>query len=183
MTWAPFTKQDSLVLPHNLPTHMGRDSKEYALFYFLSKGLLLLLLSHFSPVQLCVTPQKAAHQAPLSLRFSRHEHCSGLPFPSPMHESEKWKWSRSVVSDSWQPHGLQPTRLLRLRPLLFQEIPTSYGEKLHENACKYKYDYDKCNEKSMRLKVKILIKSRTSPLNKCHLCWDWSTGRDFPGHK
>ena len=25
---------------------------------------------------------------------------------------EKWKWSRSVVSDSYQPHGLQPTRLL-----------------------------------------------------------------------
>ena len=24
-----------------------------------------------------------------------------------------WKWSRSVVSDSLQPHGLQPTRLLR----------------------------------------------------------------------
>ena len=24
----------------------------------------------------------------------------------------KWKWSRSVVSDSWQPHGLSPTRLL-----------------------------------------------------------------------
>ena len=23
-----------------------------------------------------------------------------LPFPSPMHESEKWKWSRSVVPDS-----------------------------------------------------------------------------------
>ena len=27
-------------------------------------------------------------------------------------ESEKWKWSRSVVSDSSWPHGLQPTRLL-----------------------------------------------------------------------
>ena len=26
---------------------------------------------------------------------------------------EKWKWSRSVVSDSLRPHGLQPTRLLR----------------------------------------------------------------------
>ena len=25
----------------------------------------------------------------------------------------KWKWSRSVVSDSQRPHGLQPTRLLR----------------------------------------------------------------------
>ena len=55
----------------------------------------------------------AAHQAPLSLGFSRQDHWSGLPFPSPMHESEKWKWSRSVVSDSSTPHGLQPTRLLR----------------------------------------------------------------------
>ena len=29
-----------------------------------------------------------------------------------MHESEKWKWSRSFVSDSSRPHRLQPTRLL-----------------------------------------------------------------------
>ena len=72
----------------------------------------LLLLSHFSRVRLCATPETAAHQAHLSLGFSRQEHWSGLPFPSPMHESEKWKWSRSVVSDSLRPHGLQPTRLL-----------------------------------------------------------------------
>ena len=51
----------------------------------------------------------AAHQAPPSLGFSRQEHWSGLPFPSPMHESEKWNWSGSVVSDSSRPHGLQPT--------------------------------------------------------------------------
>ena len=62
--------------------------------------LLLLLLSRFSRVWLCATPQTAAHQAPPSLGFSRQEHWSGLPFPSPMHESEKWKQSRSVVSDS-----------------------------------------------------------------------------------
>ena len=57
--------------------------------------LLLLLLNHFSHVWLCVTPWMAAHQAPPSLGFSRQEHWSGLPFPSPMHESEKWKRSRS----------------------------------------------------------------------------------------
>ena len=51
--------------------------------------LLLLLLSSFSHVRLCVTPQMAAHQAPPSLGFSRQEHWSGLPFPSPMHEREK----------------------------------------------------------------------------------------------
>ena len=50
-----------------------------------------------------------------SLGFSRQEYWSGLPSPSPMHESEskKWKWIRSVVSDSLRPHGLQPIRLLR----------------------------------------------------------------------
>ena len=43
----------------------------------------------FSRVRLCVTPETAAHQAPPSLGFSRQEHWSGLPFPSPMHQSEK----------------------------------------------------------------------------------------------
>ena len=55
----------------------------------------------------------AAHQAPPSLGFSRQEHWSGLPFPSSMHESEKWKekkkekwkWSHSVASKSLRPHG------------------------------------------------------------------------------
>ena len=46
------------------------------------------MLSHSSHVRLCVTPWTATHQAPLSLGFSRQEHWSGLPFPSPMQESE-----------------------------------------------------------------------------------------------
>ena len=50
--------------------------------------LLLLLLSRFSHVQLCATPEMAAYQAPPSLGFSRQEDWSGLPFPSPMHESD-----------------------------------------------------------------------------------------------
>ena len=49
---------------------------------------LLLLLSRFSRVWLCASPEMVAHPAPLSLRFSRQEYWSGLPFPSPMHESE-----------------------------------------------------------------------------------------------
>ena len=50
--------------------------------------LLLLLLSRVSRVRLWATPETEAHQAPLSLGFSRQEHWSGLPFPSPMHGSE-----------------------------------------------------------------------------------------------
>ena len=74
--------------------------------------LLLLLLRRFSHVWLFGIPQTAAHQAPPALGVSRQEHWSRLPFPSPMHESEKWKWSHSVVSNFSRPHGLQPTRLL-----------------------------------------------------------------------
>ena len=44
-------------------------------------------------------PTDGSNQAPPS-GFSRQEHWSGLPFPSPMHEREKWKWSRSVMSNS-----------------------------------------------------------------------------------
>jgi len=43
-------------------------------------------------LQSCPTlsdPITAAHQAPPSLGFSRQEQWSGLPFPSPIHESEK----------------------------------------------------------------------------------------------
>ena len=46
--------------------------------------MLLLLLSCFSCVRLCETPETAAHQAPPSLGFSRQEHWSGLlPGSSP----------------------------------------------------------------------------------------------------
>ena len=50
---------------------------------------MLGMLSHFSHVQLCATPQTAAHQAPPSLGFSRQEYWSGSPLPSLM-DVESW---------------------------------------------------------------------------------------------
>ena len=50
-------------------------------------------------LQLCLTlcdPWGAAHQAPPSLGFTRQEYWSGLPFPSPMHESENACWQASI---------------------------------------------------------------------------------------
>ena len=67
-------------------------SSEFSLDYLLqdiSWGILSLtalqalwicVLSHFSHVQLFATPWTVAHQAPLSLGFSRQEYWSGLPF-------------------------------------------------------------------------------------------------------
>ena len=41
---------------------------------------MLLLLSRFSRVRLCATPEMAALQAPPTLGFSSQEHWSGLQF-------------------------------------------------------------------------------------------------------
>ena len=41
------------------------------------------MLSHFSHVQLFATPWTIAHQAPLSMGFSKQEYWSGFPCPPP----------------------------------------------------------------------------------------------------
>ena len=63
--------------------------RKFTVHILLKPGLENFELSRFSRVPLCATPEMAAHQASPSLGFSRQEHWSGLPFPSPMHESEK----------------------------------------------------------------------------------------------
>ena len=72
-----------------------------------------LLLSHFSRVRLFATLETAAHQAPPSLGFSRQEHWSGLPFPSP---KVKVKIESEVAQSCPTPSDpmdcMQPTRLL-----------------------------------------------------------------------
>ena len=82
----------------------------------------------------------AAHQAPPSLGFSRQEHWSGLPFPSPTRESEV------AQSNPQRPHGLQPSRLLP--PWDFPGKSTGVGCHclLHssELPCK-KLDYSKAS--------------------------------------
>ena len=44
---------------------------------------MLLLFSHLVMSDTFVTPWTVAHQAPLSMGFSRQEYWSGLPFPPP----------------------------------------------------------------------------------------------------
>ena len=73
---------------HGITKSWIQFSNEHAHTYtcmYLYICMLLLLLSCFSRVQICATPQTAAHQASVSLGFSRQEYWSGLPFPSPMH--------------------------------------------------------------------------------------------------
>ena len=81
----------------------------------------------------------AAYQAPPSLGFSRQEHWSGLPFPSPMEESE----SESEVAQSCPTlsdpmdcsppgstiHGTFQARVLEWGAIAFSEVRTSTEKK------------------------------------------------------
>ena len=57
--------------------------------YLLLNSVAAAAKSLQSCLTLCDPIDGAAHQAALSLGFSRQEHWSGLPFLSPMQESEK----------------------------------------------------------------------------------------------
>ena len=96
--------------------------------------LLLLLLSGFSRVRLCATPWTAAHQVPPSLGFSRQEYWSGLPFPSPMRESEVAQ-SCPTPSDPMDCsplgssiHGISQARVLEWGAIAFSERRCMTGQ-------------------------------------------------------
>ena len=69
----------------------------------------------------------AVHRAPPSLGFSRQEHWSGVPFPSPMHESEsEVAQSSPTLSDlmDYSPpgssvHGIFQARVLEWGAIAF----------------------------------------------------------------
>ena len=66
------------------------------------------------PLQLCPTLCDPIDSSPPGSPVPRIPQARTLEWvviPSPMHESEKWKWSLSVMSDSQELHGLQPIRL------------------------------------------------------------------------
>ena len=94
-------------------------------------------------LQSCLTlcdPRETAQQAPPSLGFSRQEHWTGLPFPSPMHESEKWKWSSSILVTLSDPmdcslpgssvHGIFQARVLEWGAIAFSEKVSEGCEKV-----------------------------------------------------
>ena len=88
--------------------------------------MLLLLLSRFSCVRLCATHRWQPTSLPRPWD-SPGKNTSGLPFPSPFHESEKWKWSCSVVSTLSDPpgssvHGIFQARVLEWGAIAFSIV-------------------------------------------------------------
>ena len=127
-------------------------------------------------LQSCPTlcdPIDGSPPASPSLGFSRQKRGSGLPFPSPMHESEKWKWSHSVVSDSSRPHGLLhgifQARVLEWVAIAFSTKQPSVNHIYPTNKCLYRII--KIPVSLLRTEISCLCRNTGYHMLVKHLNW------------
>ena len=66
-----------------IPGILQARTLEWVAISFSSAWKWKVKVKPLSRVRLLATPWTAAHQAPLSMGFSRHEYWSGVPLPSP----------------------------------------------------------------------------------------------------
>ena len=114
------------------------------------------MVTRFSCVQLLLTLQTVAHQAPLSMGFSRREYWSGLPCLPPGESSPIQGWNPNLLSLlHWQagslplaPHG-KPSRI---RPLIYSALPVNQCPacQLHTPCNSHPPPGDDCYPKSHR---------------------------------
>ena len=95
--------------PRNTLNWNENVNSGYATFVGNGDVILICVCWLLSPVRLFATPWTVAHQAPLSVEFSRQEYWGGLPFLSPGNLPHPGIETRSPASqvDSWlsQPSG------------------------------------------------------------------------------
>ena len=76
--------KDSSLLGTPVPGILQARILEWVAISFSSAWKWKVKVKSFSRARLLATPWTAAHQAPLSMGFSRQEYWSGVPLPSPI---------------------------------------------------------------------------------------------------
>ena len=74
-----------------VPGILQARTLEWVAISFSSAWMWKVKVKSLSRVQLLETPWTAAHQAPLSMGFSRQKYWSGVPLPSPIRGSRLWQ--------------------------------------------------------------------------------------------
>ena len=93
---------------------MGKASQANAELSIYSYGQHVCMLSHFSSIQLFATLWTIAHQAPLSMGFSRQDYWSGLTCLPPRDFLTQWSNPHLLSLLHWQSDSLpwaQPGKL------------------------------------------------------------------------
>ena len=116
---------DSSLPGYSVPRTLQARTLECVAISFSDAWKWKVKVNSLIPVWIYATSWTAAYQAPPSMVFSRQEHWNVLPFPSLMHESEKWKWKMKVKS-------LIPVWLFAIPWTAAYQAPLSMGFSRHE---------------------------------------------------
>ena len=102
-----------------IPGILQARTLEWVATSFSNGGKWKVKVKSLSCVRLLATPQTAAHQATLSVGFSRQEYWSGVPLPSPLFLPTEYQtpltWALTLVCGVWFPrqYGLQRKKLVK----------------------------------------------------------------------
>ena len=89
---------------------------EWAAISFSSAWKWKVKVKSLSRVWLLATPWTAAHQAPLSMGFSRQEYWSGVPSPSLNRELTRCNYEYyHFIRHSWEEYNVQTWHLKRIK--------------------------------------------------------------------
>ena len=86
-----------------IPGTLQARTLEWVAISFSNAWTWKVKVKSLSRVWLLATPWTVAHQAPLSMGFSRQEHWSGVPLPSPCYVLEVHK---AILQSQWNNHRL-----------------------------------------------------------------------------
>ena len=75
-----------------------QEASKFSIFFINNFAVCVCVCSVAQSCPTLCGPWTVAHQAPLSLRFSRQEYWSWVPFPTPGHLSNPWIESVSLAS-------------------------------------------------------------------------------------
>ena len=149
------------------------------------KILHACLLSHLSCVLLFVTPWTVAHQAPLSMGFSRQEYWSGLPCPPPEDPPDPGIKPTSLMVSCigrevlyhWHhlgsPRYLTPRHKMHLKYHLAWILRSPGYTMWYIFGLCDSFDFQKFHHKLCDLQWTLLLSSQIIPFGSNTQLWQW----------
>ena len=123
LPWAPpfLSRLLSFWMPTS-PVETSPSICTVVIYVYISSVERKVKVKSLSRVRLFATPWTVAYQAPLSMRFSRQEYWSGLPFPSPKSKCLLIWWLQSLSAVILESKKIKSATVSTASPSICHEV-------------------------------------------------------------